>query len=115
MAIAPERAMAPSPAPAPSPSSTVQEGASAEQETMEVDVDIEEPTVLADFKPQQFTLEAPHRLEQLRVWIDGQRVEQGNIRRSQREGIYTIEGISVPHGAIVRVDFQPLEEELQAR
>jgi hypothetical protein len=69
-----------------------------------------EVTALAAFLPHQFSLEVPHRPDRVQVSIDGQLIEQGNVRRSSRQGGYTIEGIAVPHGAIVRVDFDPPQE-----
>ena len=73
---------------------------------------VEPVTALTSFQPQQFSLETiPHRPGRVQVWLDGELVEQGNIRRSVRgEGLYTIEGVAVPHGAIVRVDFEPFQE-----
>lgn len=72
---------------------------------------VELVTALTSFQPQQFSLDIPHRPGRVQVWLDGELVEQGNVRRSVRgEGLYTIEGVSVPHGAIVRVDFEPFQE-----
>jgi hypothetical protein len=67
-------------------------------------------TGLAAFLPHQFDLEVPHRSDRVQVSIDGQLVEPGNVRCSARQGLYTIEGVAVPHGAIVRVDFDPSHE-----
>jgi hypothetical protein len=69
-----------------------------------------EATTLAAFLPHQFSLEVPHRPDRVQVSIDGQLIEQGNVRRSTLQGLYTIEGVAVPHGAIVRVDFDPPQE-----
>lgn len=65
---------------------------------------------LADFLPNQFTLDVAHHPDRVEVWLDGRLIEQENVRRSARRGLYTIEGITVPHGAIVRVDFERFED-----
>jgi|GEM_PF-4229397 len=68
-------------------------------------------TALPTFQPQTFSLaDVQHRPDRVRVWLDGSRVEPANVRRSTRHGVYTIEGIPVPHGAIVRIDFEPPQD-----
>jgi hypothetical protein len=69
-----------------------------------------EVAAFASFLPQQFSLETPHRPDRVQVSVDGQLIEQGNVRRSAHQGLYSIEGVVVPHGAIVRVDFDPPHE-----
>ncbi len=64
---------------------------------------------LADFRPNQFTLDEAHHPDRVKVWLNGTMIEQANVRRSA-QGLYTIEGIAVPHGAIVRVDFEPFKD-----
>lgn len=66
-------------------------------------------TELPEFLPHQFSLSERHRPESLRVWIDENRIDPANVRPSIRPGIYVIEGFPVSHGAIVRVDFEPVE------
>jgi hypothetical protein len=70
----------------------------------------EKVTTLAAFLPNQLSLEVPHRPDRVQVWLDGRRVESANVRHSTRRGLYTIEGVAVPHGAVVRVDFEPPQE-----
>jgi hypothetical protein len=66
-------------------------------------------TVLAKFLPNQFTLDDAHHPDRVKVWLDGTMIEQANVRRSA-QGLYTIEGIAVPHGAIMRIDFERFED-----
>jgi len=79
------------------------EGSEKKEETEKV-------TALPAFLPQQLSLEVPHRPDRVQVWLDGRRVESGNVHHSARQGLYTIEGVAVPHGAVVRVDFEPPQE-----
>ena len=73
--------------------------------------DLDKVTAFPTFQPQTFSLaDVEHRPDRVRVWLDGRRVEAGNVRRSTRHGVYTIEGIPVPHGAIVRIDFEPPQD-----
>jgi hypothetical protein len=62
------------------------------------------------FVPQKFNLDVPHRPDRVRVSLDGEKIEAGNVRRSTLPGAYTIEGIPVSHGAIVRIDFEPPQD-----
>jgi len=64
-------------------------------------------TVLADYRPDQFSLDLLRNPERPRVLIDGERVGQENVRRSSRDGGYTIAGRAVAHGAVVRIDYEP--------
>jgi hypothetical protein len=73
--------------------------------------DLDKVTAFHAFQPQTFSLaDVEHRPDRVRVWLDGRRVEAGNVRRSTRHGVYTIEGVPVPHGAIVRIDFEPPQD-----
>ncbi|MDP9121230.1 MAG: hypothetical protein M3O15_07660 [Acidobacteriota bacterium] len=69
-----------------------------------------EVTALTGFLPHQFSLDTLHRPDRVKVWLDGQLVEDGNVHRSAGRDLYTITGVAVPHGAIVRVDFEPPHE-----
>jgi hypothetical protein len=62
---------------------------------------------LPDYRPDRFTLAQRHQPEGVHVMIDGERVDQENVRRSLRDGAYTIAGRVVNHGAVVRIDYEP--------
>lgn len=64
---------------------------------------------LGTYQPDRFTLATPHRPDHMQVWVDGKRIEQGNVRRMDGPGRYLIAGPAVPHRAVVRIDFEPAQ------
>jgi len=65
---------------------------------------------LGEYQPNRFILEVRHRPDRVQVWVDGRRIEQGDVRRAGGEGLYFIAGAAVPHRAVVRIDFEPAQE-----
>lgn len=65
-------------------------------------------STLPTYQPSRFSLDVAHQAERMRVWVEGQRIEPGDVRRS-RQGHYTLDGAKVAHGAVVRIDFDPVE------
>jgi hypothetical protein len=61
------------------------------------------------FHPQELLVPLPHRPESLRLVIDGQVVDATLVSLGPAEGgtRYLVEQPSIPHGAAVRLDFEP--------
>jgi hypothetical protein len=77
----------------------------AETEILEIDG----VSTLPWYQPSRIDLDVAHHPERMRVWVDGKRIEPANIRRS-RQGYLTLDGAAVPHSAIVRIDFDPIQK-----
>lgn len=90
------------PAPEPEEEGDITEGTGDEAPSFE------------DFDPATFTLTLPHRPERVRVWIDDVEIPRESLHLRSASGddaaTYRIEGTPVPHGAIVRIDFDPSSE-----
>lgn len=67
-------------------------------------------TALAEYRPDQFSLDLLRDPERPRILIEGKRVTVENVRRSARDGVYKIVGSAVAHGSIVRIDYEPWQD-----
>lgn len=62
------------------------------------------------FHPQRIELSTPHRSGTLRVVVDGVLQDQAELNPlggAAGPRLYEIEGVSIAHGALLRVDFEP--------
>ncbi len=69
--------------------------------------------------PEYVFIGEPHRPDNLRIWIDGRRIRQEDVRQvelgrdsSGYQSGYQIEGEAVSFGTVVRIDFEPEEPEV---
>jgi hypothetical protein len=66
---------------------------------------------LAAFRPDHLYLDEPHRSGHLKVWLEDKQITPENVlpaRLEQERRGYRIQGgVTVPRGAVVRIDFEP--------
>ncbi|HEX2224807.1 MAG TPA: hypothetical protein VHN15_11435, partial [Thermoanaerobaculia bacterium] len=69
------------------------------------------PDPLAAFRPDHLYLDEPHRSSHLKVWLEDKQITPENVlpaRLEQDRRGYRIQGgVTVPRGAVVRIDFEP--------
>ncbi|HSK77377.1 MAG TPA: hypothetical protein VLQ45_13070 [Thermoanaerobaculia bacterium] len=82
----------------------------------ELPPDVDEPVIpmaadpLFDFSPDHLYLEQPHRRGLVKVLLDGVSVSPENVVPAQLakdKWFFQLKGVTVPRGAIVRIDFEP--------
>jgi hypothetical protein len=65
------------------------------------------------FHPQRIELAAAHRAGSLRVFVEGEHQEQAELNPlggAAGPRLYEIDGVSIAHGALLRVAFEPEPE-----
>ncbi len=65
------------------------------------------------FHPQRIELAAAHRPGSLRVFVDGKHQEHAELNPlggAAGPRLYEVDGVSIAHGALLRVDFEPEQE-----
>lgn len=70
------------------------------------------PAPSRPFHPQRIELAAAHRAGSLRVFVEGELQEHAELNPlggAAGPRLYEIEGVSIAHGALLRVDFEPGE------
>jgi hypothetical protein len=94
--------------------SAADELSTADQESMAGEPLAPEKTAadpLFAFSPDHFHIEEPHRPGYLKVWLDDRQIAPENVtsvRLADKRQVYRFEGVNVPRGAIVRIDFEPI-------
>lgn len=71
---------------------------------------VDAPRPQRPFHPQRIELSTPHRSGTLRVFVDGVLQEQAELNPlggAAGPRLYEIDGVSIAHGALLRVDFEP--------
>jgi hypothetical protein len=93
----------------PAPTDELSTGESATGEPLVPEKTAADP--LFAFSPDHFHIEEPHRPGHLKVWLDDRQIAPENItsvRLADNRQAYRFEGVNVPRGAIVRIDFDPI-------
>ena len=87
----------------------VEEEEAPQLEAEPPELQLPEPEGPRPFHPQELLVPLPHRPETLRLFVDGELVDATLVSLGPSEGgtLYLVEQPELPHGAQLRLDFEP--------